>query len=100
MGVVSVAYKKYSSKKYEDYTVIVDNDNDVELTLDSVVDLLNRNTWDLSMYSNERERLINRIDYLIDNHKEIDKKYGQLKYLCFFMILIIIIETYMIIGGI
>ena len=85
--------KKYSSKKYGDYPVIIDNDNNVELTLDSVAKLLNDNEW-LKEYSTaEYNKMCKDLEYAQNQRQIIESKYYRLLIIVFCMVVILIIET-------
>ena len=90
--------KRYSSKKYSDYPVIVDNKDNTELTLDSVVKILNEQEWDKLSSIEEHNRIHRDIREIGEQKMEIEAKYDKLWYIIILLALIVIIETIHIIG--
>lgn len=95
-----MTYNKFSSKKYDDYTVIVDNEKNVELTLDTVVEILNDYEYIRKIDIKEHNRLHKDIEYVISQKRKKESQLSNLVYLIAFMGVIIFIETLLIILGI
>ena len=68
--------KQYSSKKYGDYPVILDGEK--ELTLDSVVDILNEYEWREKNYIGEFNRLHSDVKYLSEQKHEDNSKFHKI----------------------
>ena len=90
--------KRYSSKKYSDYPVIVDNKDNTELTLDSVVKLLNEHEfWDKHNIQ-EHNELHKKVSYVAERRNEIQNKYHRSIQIIIVMAIVIICETLHIFG--
>lgn len=100
-GYFECAYlkKRYSSKKYNEYPVIIDNENDIELTLDSVVVLLNDYECDHKRDVREYNDLRNQINYYKRKIEEEKSKNRPLIWFIISLILIIIWELSIIYCG-
>lgn len=92
--------KKFSSKKYGDYPVIVDNEDDIELTLDSVTGILNEYEFRSKLDMKEQHSLHRQIEYVISEKGKMQSQRDQLILLIIVMVLIIIIETFLILLGV
>ena len=86
--------KRYYSYKYCNYPVIVDGeDNDKELTLDTVVDLLNEWEWDKQSYISEHNHLNKNNVYLKGKISEVRSENNLLLQAILILIVILIIES-------
>ena len=83
--------KRYSSKKYGDYPVILDGEK--ELTLDSVVELLNKKDFDDKLFRKEWNTVCRKNSYLSEMIKKDNSKFHNIIKI---MGLIIIIEFILI----
>lgn len=95
-----MTYNKFSSKKYDGYPVIVDNEKNVELTLDTVVEILNDYEYIRKIDIKEHNRLHRDIEYVISKKRKKESQLSNLIYLIAFMGVIIFVETLLIILGI
>ena len=92
--------QKYSSKKYNDYPIIIDNESEIELSLDSVVKILNDYTWQEKNWTKEQYRLHEKIDYITVKLNMIKSKNKPLKLIILVLLFIICIETLQILTGV
>ena len=92
--------KKFSSKKYGDYPVIVDNEEDIELTLDSVTGILNNYEFMRKLDMKEQDKLLKLTQHAISEKRKMQSQRDQLILLIIVMVLIIIIETFLILLGV
>jgi len=91
---------KFSSKKYNDYPVIIDNERNVELTLDTVVGILNDYEYMRKLDIKEHNTLYRETEYAISKRKKRESQMSKLIHLIIFMGIIILIETLWIIRGV
>ncbi len=89
--------KRYTSKKYNDYPVIVDNQNNEELTLDSVVNILNTHEFNDKLFTKEHNQLYEKLDYLNEITDNAISKRNQLWKVILVLVIVIMIETYYLI---
>ena len=92
--------KKFSSKKYGDYPIIIDNERNVELTLDNVVEILNDYEYMKKLYIKEHNKLHEQTDYVISQKRKLQSQIDHLILLLIVMVLIIIIETFLLLLGV
>ena len=92
--------KKFSSKKYGDYPIIIDNERNVELTLGSVVGILNDYEYMRKLDITEHNKLHERTDYVISQKRKLQSQIDHLILLLIVMVLIIIIETFLLLLGV
>ena len=92
--------KKFSSKKYGDYPIIIDNERNVELTLDSVVGILNDYEYMRKLDIKEHNKLHEQTDYVISQKRKLQSQIDHLTLLLIVMVLIIIIETFLLLLGV
>ena len=83
--------QRYSLKKYGDYPVILDGEK--ELTLDSVVELLNKKDFDDKLFRKEWNTVCRKNSYLSEMIKKDNSKFHNIIKI---MGLIIIIEFILI----
>lgn len=91
--------KRYSSRKYSDYPVIVDNKEDKELTLDSIVDILNTKEFDDKLFIKEHNNLHNAISYQKAELNKVRLENSHLKTLMFVMFLVLVIVVVYLVSG-
>lgn len=91
--------KRYSSRKYSDYLVIVDNKEDKELTLDSIVDILNTKEFDDKFFIKEYNNLHNAISYQKAELNKVRLENSHLKTLMFVMFLVLVIVVVYLVSG-
>lgn len=91
--------KKFSSKKYNDYPVIIDNERNVELTLDSTVEILNDYEWMREYDIKEHNALHKAVNHAVSEKRAVESERNNLIHLIIFMGVIILIETLWIIRG-
>ena len=90
---------KFSSKKYGDYPVIIDNEKDTELTLDSVVNILNDYEFLRKLDIKEHNNLYRSTDYAISEKRKMQSQRDRLIFVTIVLFLIIIAETLLILLG-
>ena len=90
--------KRYFSRTYNGYPVIVDNKDDAELTLDSVVKLLNTKEFNDRMTTEELNHLHRNISYMREQRETIESKTHRLKQIIVVMAFVILLETLCILG--
>ena len=88
---------KFSLKKYNDYPVIVDNEKNVELTLDTAVGILNEYEYSRKFEIQEYNNLHKQAKYAIAIKREVESQKNELIFVIFFMAIIILIETLILI---
>lgn len=91
---------KFSSKKYNDYPVIIDNERNIELTLDTVVEILNDYEYMRKLDIREYNQMHRETEYAISRRKQRESQMANLVHLIIFMGIIILIETLWIIRGV
>lgn len=98
--MIRMTEKRFTSKKYNDYPVIIDNNDNTELTLDSVVELLNDYEFCKKHDIKEFNQLYKSTEYAISRRKKMESQRNNLIYLIIFMGVMILIETLWIIRGV
>ena len=83
--------QRYSLKKYGDYPVILDGEK--ELTLDSVVELLNKKDFDDKLFTKEWNAVCRKNSYLSERIRKDNSRFHNIIKI---MGLIIIIEFILI----
>ena len=83
--------KRYSLKKYGDYPVILDGEK--ELTLDSVVELLNKKDFDDKLFTKEWNAVCRKNSYLSERIRKDNSRFHNIIKI---MGLIVIIEFILI----
>lgn len=91
--------ERYSLRKYSDYPVIVDNKEDKELTLDSIVDILNTKEFDDKLFIKEYNNLHNAVSYQKAELNKVRLENSHLKTLMFVMFLVLVIVVVYLVSG-